>query len=78
MGLVDFLYEDVAQPTQSKILFDNAEFFLKDGGLAFLAIKSRSIDVAEEPKKIYEQEIQFLEAHQFEILESVSLRSFFC
>ncbi|HMF33815.1 MAG TPA: fibrillarin-like rRNA/tRNA 2'-O-methyltransferase, partial [Candidatus Lokiarchaeia archaeon] len=55
LGLVDFLYEDVAQPTQSKILVDNAKFFLKDGGLCFLAIKSRSIDVAEDPKKIFQQ-----------------------
>jgi fibrillarin-like pre-rRNA processing protein len=76
LGLVDFLYEDVAQPTQSKILIDNARFFLKDEGLCFLAVKSRSIDVSEDPKVIFQQEIENLEQNNFEVLESVTLEPF--
>ena len=74
--MVDFLYQDVAQPTQAQILWNNAQFFLKDGGLAFLAVKSRSIDVTEEPEKIFKQEQGFLANHNFEILETVTLEPY--
>ncbi|OLS15292.1 MAG: fibrillarin [Promethearchaeota archaeon CR_4] len=76
LSLVDFLYQDVAQPFQAKILVDNAKFFLKDQGLAFLAIKSRSIDVTEEPEKIYQKETDFLKQNNFVILETLTLDPF--
>lgn len=52
---VDFLYQDVAQPNQAQILMKNAEMYLKKGGMAFVAVKSRSIDVTANPKKIFDQ-----------------------
>lgn len=52
---VDTLYEDVAQPDQLKILKRNAERFLKRGGYAIIAVKSRAIDAAKDPEEIYEE-----------------------
>ncbi len=76
LGFVDFLYQDVAQPFQAKILVDNAKFFLKDEGLAFLAIKSRSIDVTEQPEKIYQQETDVLQKNRFEIIETLTIEPY--
>ena len=76
LGLVDFIYQDVAQPFQAKILVDNAKFFLKDGGLSFLAVKSRSIDVTEQPEKIYQQEMDYLKKNNFEIIETLTLEPY--
>ena len=58
---VDVIYQDVAQPEQSKLLVDNIQTFLKPGGCFYIAIKSRSIDVAVEPEIIFKKERAILE-----------------
>jgi fibrillarin-like pre-rRNA processing protein len=52
---VDIIYQDIAQPHQSEILHKNC-LFLKEGGYAFICIKSRSIDVTAEPRTIFKKE----------------------
>ncbi|GAG23581.1 unnamed protein product, partial [marine sediment metagenome] len=63
----------VAQPDQADIVVKNAEFFLRPGGWAMLAVKSRSIDVALPPEKVYAREIGVLEGNGFEIHEALKL-----
>ncbi|MEX2682633.1 MAG: fibrillarin-like rRNA/tRNA 2'-O-methyltransferase [Candidatus Sigynarchaeota archaeon] len=53
---VDLIYQDVAQPEQSKLLVDNIQTYLKPGGSFYIAIKSRSIDVTIEPEIIFQKE----------------------
>lgn len=72
---VDVIYEDVASDDQTPILIRNAEKFLKPNGFAMIAIKSRSIDVTEKPKKIYKQEMEKLKKH-FRILDFVELEPY--
>ncbi|RLF08306.1 MAG: fibrillarin-like rRNA/tRNA 2'-O-methyltransferase [Thermoprotei archaeon] len=76
MEEVDVIYQDVAQPYQSKILIDNADFYLKKGGWAFLAIKARSIDVTKEPSEVYKREIETLKEGGFEIVHVVHLEPY--
>jgi len=59
--LVDFVYQDIAQPNQAQIAITNAEMFLKSGGYACIMIKARSIDVTAKPKVIYKREVRKLE-----------------
>ena len=73
---VDGLYSDVAQPEQAKLVADNAEYFLKDGGYMFLAIKARSVDVTLEPSEVYKREIETLKERGFEIVDVVHLEPF--
>ena len=68
----DIVYQDVATDDQSEILIRNCEKFLKPGGTAMIAIKSRSIDVTKEPKEIYKQELEKLSKH-FKVIEKVEL-----
>ncbi len=70
----DVLYQDVAQPNQASILLKNSRL-LKRGGYALIAIKARSIDVAEKPEAVIKQEIESLK-RGFEVLEGLSLNPF--
>ena len=69
---VDIVYVDIAQPDQTSIAIENCKMFLKDNGYLFLVIKSRSIDVTKDPKKIFEGEIKKLEG-SFKINQVINL-----
>ena len=73
---VNTVYCDVAQPEQARLLADNADMFLDDGGWSLLAIKSQSIDVTKEPSVVYRREVAILESRGFHIREVVDLEPF--
>jgi len=73
---VDFVYCDVAQPNQTNAFIDNINIFLKDGGLAMIMIKSRSIDVNQKPQKIFKQEEKKLKEKGFSIVEKAKLEPY--
>lgn len=66
---VDIVYVDIADPQQTLTAIRNCKEFLKPDGFLLLAVKSRSIDVVEPPKKIVKQEIKKLEDANFEIID---------
>ena len=72
---VDVVYVDIAQPDQTKIAIDNCKMYLKKSGFLFLVIKTRSIDVTKDPKRIIEREIQKLQ-NDFEIIQRIDLSPF--
>jgi len=72
---VDVIFEDVAQPTQAKILIDNAKVFLKSGGYGMISVKSRSIDVTKEPEQVF-KEVERELAGYFEVVERLSLEPY--
>ena len=53
IGQVDIVYQDVAQRHQADILIKNAKMFLKPRGWTYLMVKARSIDVSENPNKLF-------------------------
>ncbi|HLG23393.1 MAG TPA: fibrillarin-like rRNA/tRNA 2'-O-methyltransferase [Candidatus Nanoarchaeia archaeon] len=61
ISAVDVIYQDVAQKRQVDIFLKNTKLFLKDGGYALLALKSRSIDVTKNPRQIYKEVKERLE-----------------
>jgi len=69
---VDIVYVDIAQPDQTNIAIENCKMFLKNNGYLFLVIKSRSIDVTKDPKRIFEGEIKKLEG-SFQIKQVINL-----
>ncbi|ADT84277.1 fibrillarin-like rRNA/tRNA 2'-O-methyltransferase [Thermococcus barophilus] len=72
---VDVIFEDVAQPTQAKILIDNAKAYLKSRGYGMIAVKSRSIDVTKEPEEVFKMVEEEL-GEYFEIVERISLEPY--
>jgi len=74
-GKVDVVYVDIAQPDQTQIAIDNCNMFLKKGGFFFLVIKTRSIDVTKDPRRIVDEEINKLR-DKFEILQTIDLHPY--
>ncbi|GAB6101162.1 fibrillarin-like rRNA/tRNA 2'-O-methyltransferase [Thermococcus atlanticus] len=72
---VDVIFEDVAQPTQAKILIDNARAYLRSGGYGTISVKSRSIDVTKEPEQVF-REVEKELGEYFEVLERLSLEPY--
>ncbi len=72
---VDVIFEDVAQPTQAKILIDNARIYLKSGGYGMISVKSRSIDVTKEPEQVF-KEVEKELSEYFEVVERLSLEPY--
>jgi len=73
---VDVIYEDVAQPHQVDIFIKNIEYYLKNGGYGFLAVKARSIDVTKDPKVIFKEVEKQLMDYGFEIIDVLRLDPF--
>jgi fibrillarin-like pre-rRNA processing protein len=70
--LVDLVFQDIAQPNQVGIFIRNIKTFLKKGGYAMLAIKSRSIDIARKPRDVFNQARAELEK-SLEVIEYFEL-----
>ncbi|WNY25709.1 fibrillarin-like rRNA/tRNA 2'-O-methyltransferase [Methanolapillus millepedarum] len=77
VGPVDLIFQDIAQANQAEIACKNAKYFLKEGEHLILSIKARSIDVVENPKKVFKDEIRKLEKNDwgasFRILKTFDL-----
>lgn len=72
---VDVAYVDIAQPDQTDIAINNCKMYLKSNGYLFLVIKTRSIDVTKDPKKVISNEIKKLEL-LFEIKQIINLQPY--
>ena len=72
---VDVVYVDIAQPDQTKIAINNCKMYLKKRGFLFLVVKTRSIDVTKDPKRIIDEEVQKLQ-NGFEIVQRIDLAPF--
>nr|AIF12421.1 fibrillarin (flpA) [uncultured marine thaumarchaeote KM3_55_G04] len=72
---VDIVYVDIAQADQTDIAIENCKLFLKSGGYLFLVIKTRSIDVTKDPKRVIKNETKKLES-LFEIKQTIDLQPY--
>lgn len=52
---VDIVFQDIAQRQQAEIFLKNCDVFLKKGGYALIAIKSRSVDVSANPRDVFKR-----------------------
>ena len=71
-GKVDIVYADIAQPDQTQIVLENCQMYLKDGGVLFLVIKTRSIDVVKTPHQVVKEEREKI-SRNMEVLEVIDL-----
>lgn len=74
VGSADVVYEDVAQKGQADILADNMDEFGAAYGM--VAVKARSEDVAEEPKKVFKRAEARLRERGMRILDARSLEPY--
>ena len=74
VGKVDVIYQDVSAKDQDDILLRNSEM-LKKNGLAYVAIKSQSIDVSKRPKEVYDTFLANV-AKRFELMQAINIIPF--
>jgi rRNA 2'-O-methyltransferase fibrillarin len=72
-GTIEVIYQDVAQPNQASILYENLKTFCSFGSWGMLAIKARSIDSTTSLDKVYSREIAVLDKKGLEIVENIDL-----
>ena len=75
-GKLDAIYCDIATPEQAKVLADNADLFLKEGGWVLLAVKSQSIDVTLPPPEVYQMQAKVLRNRGFRVDQVVDLEPY--
>lgn len=73
---VDFVFCDVSQPNQSELFMKNIQHYLKPGGKAFIAIKSKSISQIKKPYQIFAQEREYLEQRGLRIDKKLNISKF--
>jgi fibrillarin-like pre-rRNA processing protein len=71
VGTCDILYQDIAARDQADILIRNGAL-LKEGGFAYVAIKSQSIDVSRDPRSVFDEFIKHISPH-FTVLEQLDI-----
>jgi len=69
---VDIVFQDIAQKNQVEIFLKNVKMFLRKGGYALLAVKSRSIDVTKKPKQVFREILHKLEK-EIKVIDSRDL-----
>lgn len=74
VGPVDALFQDIAQRAQGTIFAKNAAAF--PARLGTLVVKARSVDVAMDPRVVYENTVHEVQGHGHKLLERVDLAPF--
>ncbi len=69
---VDLLFQDISQKDQAEIFIKNAEKYLKEEGVALIAVKAQSISSSRPPEEIFE-EVKDKLGKKFEIKEETLL-----
>ncbi len=72
-GPIEVVYQDVAQPNQATILYENLKTFSSFGAWGMLAIKARSIDSASDLDEIYNREIATLDNFGLQVVDNIDL-----
>ena len=76
VGMVDVIFEDVAQPDQARILAINAHHFLKNNGNFIISIKANCIDSTIAPELAFAKEVQKLKEEKFKPKEQLTLEPY--
>jgi rRNA 2'-O-methyltransferase fibrillarin len=74
--MVDVIFEDVAQPDQSRIMALNAELFLKNRGHYVISIKANCVDSTKAPQHVFAAEIQKMKEDKFRPIEQMTLEPY--
>ncbi len=74
--MVDTIFSDVSQPDQSRIVMQNAEYFLKDNGGILISIKASCVDSSIPAETVFANELNWLKQNDFKPIEEVSLEPY--
>lgn len=74
--MVDVIFSDVSQPDQSRIVMENAQYFLKDNGGILISIKASCVDSSIPAEQVFADEVNWLKKNEFKPIEQVTLEPY--
>lgn len=74
--IVDVIFSDVSQPDQSRIVMENAQYFLKEGGGILISVKASCVDSSVPAEKVFSDEVNWLRKNEFKPIEQVTLEPY--
>ncbi len=74
--MVDVIFSDISQADQSRIVMENAQYFLKDEGGIVISIKASCVDSSVPAEKVFSDEVNWLKKNEFKPVEQVTLDPF--
>ncbi|KAL6122872.1 hypothetical protein NUSPORA_00133 [Nucleospora cyclopteri] len=74
--MVDTIFSDISQFDQSRIVMENAQYFLKDKGKILISIKASCVDSSVPADKVFANEVNWLRKHSFKPIEQVTLEPY--
>lgn len=74
--IVDMIFSDISQPDQSRIVMENAQYFLKDDGGVVISIKASSVNSSISPDQVFAEEVNWLKKNDFKPMEQVTLEPY--
>lgn len=74
--MVDVIFSDVSQPDQSRIVMENAQYFLRDDGGILISVKASCVDSSVPADTVFANEINWLKRNQFKPQEQVTLEPY--
>ncbi|KAI5170013.1 rRNA 2'-O-methyltransferase fibrillarin [Pancytospora epiphaga] len=74
--MVDVIFSDVSQRDQSRIVIENASYFLKDNGGILVSIKASCVDSSVPADVVFANEVDWLKKNQFKPQEQVTLEPY--
>lgn len=74
--MVDTIFSDISQPDQTRIVMDNAQYFLKDNGGILISIKASCVDSSIPAETVFSNEVNWLKKNQFKPQEQVTLEPY--
>ncbi|EED44440.1 fibrillarin [Enterocytozoon bieneusi H348] len=74
--MVDTIFSDISQFDQSRIVMENAQYFLKDKGKILISIKASCVDSTVPADRVFANEVNWLKKHNFKPIEQVTLEPY--
>ncbi|XP_077301525.1 uncharacterized protein LOC143922174 [Arctopsyche grandis] len=74
--IVDVIFSDISQPDQTRIVMENAQYFLKDEGGVVISIKASCVDSSVPADKVFSDEVNWLKKNDFKPIEQVTLEPY--
>ena len=74
--IVDTIFSDVSQFDQSRIVMENAQYFLRDKGKILISIKASCVDSSIPAEQVFANEVNWLKKNEFKPLEQVTLEPY--
>jgi len=74
--MADVIFSDVSQSDQSRIVMENAKYFLKNEGSIMISVKASSVDSSLPAETVYANELNWLKRNGFVFREKVLLEPY--